>query len=118
MIEQDHREITPENDSAKIGAKGKEVRMITSEKLVVDDEADICLDTRTVARMLKISPSTLEKARSQGTGDYPNYLKFGGRTVRYRRRDVMSWLEAHLTANDGSAVSEARLSDLKQTRQT
>jgi predicted DNA-binding transcriptional regulator AlpA len=90
--------------------------MITSDKLVVVDEADICLDTKEVARILKISPATLEKARSQGTGDYPNYLKFGGRTVRYRRKDVMSWLEAHLTANDGSAVLEAK--NVEQPRQT
>jgi predicted DNA-binding transcriptional regulator AlpA len=87
-----------------IGYLREEVRSIASEKINVVDEADICLDTREVARMLKISPATLEKARSQGTGDYPNYLKFGGRTVRYRRKDVDSWLEAHLTANDGHCV--------------
>lgn len=51
------------------------------------------LDTGHVARLLKISPSSLEKARSLGRGPYAAlpYHKIG-RLVRYRRADIESFL--------------------------
>ncbi|WP_205521392.1 helix-turn-helix domain-containing protein [Phaeobacter sp. LSS9] len=51
------------------------------------------LNTGHVARLLKISPSSLEKARSLGRGPYAAlpYHKIG-RLVRYRRTDIESFL--------------------------
>lgn len=51
------------------------------------------LETGQVARLLKISPSSLEKARSNGSGPYAAlpYHKIG-RLVRYRRADIDSSL--------------------------
>ena len=53
------------------------------------------LDTSQVSRLLKISPSSLEKARSSGRGPYAslNYHKLG-RLVRYKRSDVEAFLDA------------------------
>ncbi len=53
------------------------------------------LNTPQVARLLKISPSSLEKARSSGCGPYAplSYHKLG-RLVRYRRADVEAFLDA------------------------
>ena len=41
---------------------------------------------------LKIPYSTLNKWRHNKTG--PDYLKLGGRLVRYRRRDLIIWLNS------------------------
>lgn len=52
------------------------------------------LTTNQVARLLGISPSSLEKARSTGHGPYAclPYHKIG-RSVRYRRADIESFLD-------------------------
>lgn len=57
------------------------------------------LDTGHVARLLKISPSSLEKARSLGRGPYAAlpYHKIG-RLVRYRRADIESFLSTQRIA--------------------
>ncbi len=57
------------------------------------------LDTGHVARLLKISPSSLEKARSAGRGPYAAlpYHKIG-RLVRYRRADIENFLNTQRIA--------------------
>lgn len=57
------------------------------------------LDTGHVARLLKISPSSLEKARSLGRGPYAAlpYHKIG-RLVRYRRADIENFLNTQRIA--------------------
>ena len=49
------------------------------------------LDTAAAARLLGLSPKTLEAYRLRGSG--PAYYKAG--RVRYRREDLLAWLEAH-----------------------
>lgn len=49
------------------------------------------LDTVEVARVLGIHPATLATWRSQGRG--PEFLKVGPRKVRYRVRDLDTWLD-------------------------
>lgn len=51
----------------------------------------ILLNTTEVAALLRISPATLEKARSTGMGDYPPFIHIG-RHVRYRMTDFNEWL--------------------------
>lgn len=57
------------------------------------------LDTQQVSRLLKISASSLEKARSQGRGPYAalSYHKIG-RVVRYRRTDIETFVNAQRIA--------------------
>lgn len=47
--------------------------------------------TREAARLLDLSPRTLEKHRCDGTG--PTYRKLGGRVV-YAVADLEAWIEA------------------------
>jgi hypothetical protein len=48
------------------------------------------LTSAQAATVLGFHPSYLAKARLTGTG--PRYLKIGGRSVRYRPRDLDVWL--------------------------
>jgi hypothetical protein len=63
------------------------------------------LTTNQVGRLLQISPSSLEKARSTGAGPFARlpYHKIG-RSVRYRRHDVQAFLDDVKVA--GSARSD------------
>jgi predicted DNA-binding transcriptional regulator AlpA len=54
-------------------------------------DEDELLSTRQLAAWLDISESWLEIARHRGQG--PKYLKYGPKTVRYRRADVVAWLK-------------------------
>ena len=47
-----------------------------------------------VAKILDVSPRTLEAWRHRGGG--PRYLKLTERCIRYRRRDLLEWVEARL----------------------
>ena len=57
------------------------------------------LTTNQVARLLGISPSSLEKARSSGRGPYAQlaYHKLG-RLVRYSRADIENFLKTQRIA--------------------
>lgn len=48
------------------------------------------LRTPEAAALLRLSPRTLEKHRTTGTG--PVYLKVGG-TILYREADLLTWVE-------------------------
>lgn len=50
------------------------------------------LKTREVAALLNIGFSTLEIMRMKGKG--PKYVKLGKHTVRYRKEDVIEWVNA------------------------
>lgn len=52
----------------------------------------IMLKTDEVAEMLGVAPRTLEDWRCRGGG--PPYVSVSRRCVRYRLRDVETWLEA------------------------
>lgn len=57
----------------------------------------VFLNTLEAAKLVRMSPRSLERMRNQGTG--PKYCKVGGgRTKRgrvvYRRSDVIAWLTA------------------------
>lgn len=51
------------------------------------------LDTREAARYIRLSKPTLERLRLTGEG--PCYAKLG-KSVRYRREDLDSWLASRL----------------------
>ena len=53
---------------------------------------DELLSTPTVAEMLNVPVPTLRYWRFMGTG--PRSFKLGPRNVRYKRSDVLAWLEA------------------------
>jgi predicted DNA-binding transcriptional regulator AlpA len=44
-----------------------------------------------VAKLLLISHSSMKRLRASGDG--PPYIRVSPRVVRYRRRDVLEWME-------------------------
>lgn len=58
-----------------------------------NDHFERFLRTPEVARLLGLSPRTLEKHRTYGTG--PRYRKLGGRVV-YAMEDVRAWADIGL----------------------
>ena len=69
---------------------------------------DDLLDTPAIARWLGVSTQWLEIGRYRGYG--PTYLRLSPRRVRFRRRDVLAWLEARAhqaTAEYSRRPSEA-----------
>lgn len=49
------------------------------------------LNSKQVARLLGVSPRTLERHRAAGTG--PRYARFG-RLIRYKESDLAMWIRS------------------------
>ena len=58
------------------------------------------------AEYLAIPKATLYTWRTRRAGFGPRAVKFGG-SLRYRRSDLDSWIEAHLEADDASDAEDA-----------
>jgi predicted DNA-binding transcriptional regulator AlpA len=54
------------------------------------DDPDALLTGREAAALLRLSERTMERHRTSGTG--PRYIALG-RAIRYRRRDLLDWIE-------------------------
>ena len=54
------------------------------------DDPDTLLTGREAAALLRLSERTMERHRAAGTG--PRYVALG-RAVRYRRGDLLDWIE-------------------------
>lgn len=63
---------------------------------------DRILTTCEVADMLRLKPATLEKARSTGIGNYPPFIRLGGRRVGYQLSAVEAWIRTNSFNVDGS----------------
>jgi predicted DNA-binding transcriptional regulator AlpA len=44
-----------------------------------------------VAKLLRVSLSSVKRLRASGQG--PRYIRISPRVVRYRRQDVLDWME-------------------------
>jgi hypothetical protein len=66
-----------------------------SEREKIGDEAAYC-------EWANLKPSTARKQRVTGTG--PKFLKIG-RSVRYRKGDVLDWLESRTVNSTSEALS-------------
>jgi len=67
------------------------------------DYMDRLISERDAADYLSVSMRTLQGWRLKGGG--PPYVKVGTKSIRYRRRDLATWTEAHVrahTSDDGS----------------
>jgi predicted DNA-binding transcriptional regulator AlpA len=62
---------------------------------------DQLLGESDAARLVGFSVRSLQGWRVKGGG--PRFVKIGGRSVRYRRRDLLAWAEANLCANTSEA---------------
>ncbi|TYC61341.1 DNA-binding protein [Zoogloea oleivorans] len=71
-----------------------------SLRAVIAPVADL-LDEKAAAAVLDVSPGTLSVWRSTGRYTLP-FLKVG-RKVRYRRADLMAWLDSRTRATGATA---------------
>jgi hypothetical protein len=62
---------------------------------------DVLLTEVQSAEFLSLSTRTLQAWRSSGGG--PLYVR-AGRAIRYRHRDLLSWVESNTIANKASPV--------------
>lgn len=62
---------------------------------------DEAVNAREAAEMIGKSPAALTQMRCRGNG--PAYVKVG-KTVMYRRRDVLDWLRVHVKRSAGIAA--------------
>lgn len=81
--------------------------------MAVSPDDDSLLDTQGAAKFLKIPASTLVKWRSTGAFNVP-YIKIG-RACRYRKTDLINYIERHtqgvsatkkITKNNQTAKAE------------
>jgi len=69
-----------------------------SRKLSTELEGLRHLDEYEVATLIGFAVASLRNWRFQGRG--PSYVKMG-RSVRYRLRDVLDWMESHRVESRG-----------------
>ena len=61
------------------------------------DYLDGLIDEREAAQFLGYSPRALQNWRARGGG--PAFVKVSGRSIRYRRLDLMNWTESRIRAS-------------------
>ncbi len=64
------------------------------------NEKDILLNEKETAEFLGVSRRTLQGWRLAGTG--PKFVKVSSRSIRYRRRDLLAWVEGRTVEPEGS----------------
>ncbi len=62
-----------------------------------NDHLDQLLDERGAADILCYSVRALQNWRYRGGG--PRFVKVSGRSVRYRRRDLLAWIDERTVAS-------------------
>lgn len=71
------------------------------EALRESEYLDQLLGETEAARFLGFSVRSLQGWRVKGGG--PRFVKIGGRSVRYRRRDLNAWADANMRLNTSQA---------------
>lgn len=62
-----------------------------------NDYMNMLLHENDAADFLSVSVRSLQGWRSKGGG--PQYVKISARAIRYRRKDLIEWLESKLRCN-------------------
>lgn len=73
----------------------------------ISNDVDLLLTEVQAADVLNMSVRTLQAWRLKGTG--PSFVR-AGRAIRYRRRDLESWMEANTVIPSLSGRSAQQLS--------
>ncbi|MBI3441223.1 MAG: helix-turn-helix domain-containing protein [Proteobacteria bacterium] len=60
------------------------------------------MDENQAAAFLGYSPRALQKWRGCGSG--PKFVKVSGRSIRYRRKDLIQWAEENIVSNTGETI--------------
>lgn len=76
-----------------------------SENLARDpDYLDRMIDEHEAAKFVGYTIRALQNWRLRGGG--PKFLKVSGRSIRYRRRDLIIWAEGLLVASTSEAAND------------
>jgi predicted DNA-binding transcriptional regulator AlpA len=67
------------------------------------DYLDCLIDERIAAKFVGYSVRALQNWRVRGGG--PRFVKVSSRSVRYRRRDLIEWIESRLRSNTSQEVA-------------
>lgn len=69
-------------------------------------DPDVLLCEQQAAAMLGYTPRALQQWRRTGTG--PQFIRVSARSIRYRRRDLLDWIEARvrMSTSDPGAHTE------------
>ena len=65
-------------------------------------DPDRLMNEKEAAEMLCYSVRALQNWRSRGGG--PKFIKVSARSIRYRRRDLLDWIEARTVANTSQSI--------------
>ena len=63
----------------------------------LNPDPDALVLERFAADFIGVTPRALQKWRMTGTG--PRFVRISSKCVRYRRRDLVEWAQAHLKAS-------------------
>lgn len=63
---------------------------------------DGLIDEKRAADMLGYTVRALQNWRVRGGG--PKFVKVSARSIRYRRRDLIAWIEAHTISHTSQAA--------------
>lgn len=66
-----------------------------SEMVVIDPS--VLITELEAAKLLSVSARSLQNWRVRGGG--PQFIKMGGRIVRYRHRDISDWIDSQARNN-------------------
>ena len=75
--------------------------LVANAALSEREYLDQLLNEQEAARMLGFTIRALQNWRVRGGG--PQYVKISKRSVRYRRRDILAWVNKHIKANTSRA---------------
>ena len=74
----------------------------------------LLLTTEAAAHELGVTPNTLSTWRNQGKG--PKFVRFHGRTIRYRQADLVAWVNKHGTLNYTAQQEPDPIEPIKRRR--
>lgn len=76
--------------------------MQTTHSTENQDHYDRLINEQEAADFLSHSVRTLQGWRVRGGG--PHFAKISGKSIRYRRRDLIAWTEARLVASTSAPL--------------
>jgi predicted DNA-binding transcriptional regulator AlpA len=67
-----------------------------------DGEFESLLNEKQVSDNLKLSVRTLQAWRMSGKG--PRFVRVSGRSIRYRKQDILDWVESRLVSSTSETL--------------
>ena len=72
---------------------------------MTDQEPTSLLTEAQAARLLNFTPRFLQARRARGDG--PPWVSISARAIRYRRSDLLDWIESHVRTSATDRGNEA-----------